>query len=121
MKNLLNPRFEVIANYPKSIYKIGEIIDNGYEFIYCDTDGLKYTDFPHLFKKLNWWENREEKEMPKYLKCDQFKEVYEIEYWDMKYLTGKIKGENAGCNLLQNVSGYLLATKKEYENYVANL
>ena len=129
MKELEKPRFKVIADYPRSIFKIDEIIDNGYEFIFGDADGLKYSDFPHLFKKLNWWENRTEKEMPKYLKhrLDLVTEnwTYDIiESWDMKTLVGWLNEEERKCCSLRSWNpeyGYFPATKEDYENYIANL
>ena len=128
VEKLLKPRFKVIANYPKSFYKIGEIIDTGYELIYCDTHGAKFTDYPHLFKKLNWWERREEGDMPKYLKhqMDITTENWNydiIESWDMKNLVGWLnEKERTCCSLLSwnPKYGYFPATKEEYENYIAN-
>ncbi|WP_319502548.1 hypothetical protein [uncultured Draconibacterium sp.] len=97
-EQLLKPRFEVIADYPKSIFKVGEIL-NG-ELIYCDTNGPKYSDYPHLFKKLNWWENRKESEMPKKITSPDFDDVYEIVKWDMDMMFGftDIK-KRQGCDL----------------------
>ena len=117
-KELIKPRFEVIADYPKSIFKIGEIIENGNEFSY-------YTDYPHLFKKLNWWENRKENEMPSYLKhrldiTSQNWTYDKIESWDMKILVGWVnEKERTGCSLLAWAPeyGYFPAKKEDYENY----
>ena len=129
MKELEKPRFKVIADYPRSIFKIDEIIDNGYEFIFGDADGLKYSDFPHLFKKLNWWENRTEKEMPEYLKyrlnLDNENWIYhKIVKWNMEILNGILdirKREGCDLRIWSSEHGYFPATKEEYDSYIANL
>lgn len=62
-EELLKPRYKVIADYPfNKIAPVGEIISG---------DKLPMWDvreFPHLFKKLEWWEERKESEMPEYVK-----------------------------------------------------
>lgn len=50
-------RFKVIAEYPSCDYEVGEIL-------HCKDDQVNliafYTKYPHLFKRLMWWEDREE-------------------------------------------------------------
>lgn len=109
-EQLLRPRFEVIADYPKSMYKLGEIIDHGSDEIYIGLD-TKYTDYPKIFRKLNWWEKRKKEEMPKRLISLSQKdeegfsiekqEVYEIIDWDMRAMNGIIDNEKRQiCSLL---------------------
>lgn len=61
VEELLKPRYKVIADYPKSIYKIGDILRVGghsEDLLYCDHSGPRMRDYPHLFRKLEWWEER---------------------------------------------------------------
>jgi len=70
-EELLKPRYKVIADYPKSLYHVGDILNAGWrseDLIYCDHDGPRWRDYPHLFKKLEWWEDRKIEDMPEYLK-----------------------------------------------------
>lgn len=115
-QELLNPRFEVIEKYPHSQYKVGDILElkeittskifhNDDEFLvgnYFKQDELE--SFPHLFRKLNWWEHRKKEDMPKKLICKAIKddnEVMEILDWDMNNLFGWTDVENRkGCGLL---------------------
>ena len=85
---LLKPRFKVIADYPKSVFKVGETLHG--DLIYCDTNGPKYSDYPHLFRKLNWWEERKKEDMPKKLisRLNKDSEVFEILSWDMNRMLG---------------------------------
>lgn len=56
-EELLIPRYKVIGDYPGSIFKMGQIISiglNGGENIYCDPQGPKYSDYPNLFKVIDW-------------------------------------------------------------------
>lgn len=60
-EELMRPRYKVIASYPKTIFKPDEIISihgmHG-DIIFCDSTGPRYSDYPHLFKKLAWHEYR---------------------------------------------------------------
>ena len=69
-EQLLQPRFEVIADYPDSRYKVGEILDRDWGWNGDDVDGFnnKISDYPHLFRKLQWWEKRKVEDMPMYVK-----------------------------------------------------
>ena len=66
-EELLQPRFKVIADFPGSNFGIGEILDEKWvgEFF----NELQY--FPHLFRKLEWFEDREIENLPKYLKFNE--------------------------------------------------
>ncbi len=71
---LLQPRYKCIADYPGSHFEIGDILiqDKNHKNNYWIEDNL-YTErypnnYPHLFKKLEWWEDKEEIKMPRYLK-----------------------------------------------------
>jgi len=125
MENLLSPRFKVIADYPKSIYNIGEIIDNGYDSLFCDEKSKKFSDYPNLFKKLNWWEKRNSAEMPKYLKQKVEPDIDIFHYekiirWEMDNIIGVISDKDRTCcdlDLWKTTNQYLPATKEEYESY----
>ena len=77
-QELLKPRYEVIADYPKSHFQIGDLIKMkeiypysgySYELQGGDIAAPEYFDqYPHLFKPLSWWQHRELKDMPEYVK-----------------------------------------------------
>jgi len=79
IEDLLKPRYKVIADYPNSPYEIGDLLTNNGSFLITithfwdewgelqkqknfheESDVLKY---PHLFKKLKWWEERTPEEI----------------------------------------------------------
>ena len=62
-EELLTPRYIVIADYPKSKDKIGAI----YRAL-TEMNVSFYNTYPAIFKRLEWWEHREEKDMPECLK-----------------------------------------------------
>jgi len=78
-EQLLKPRYEVIADYPFNPYKIGDIIEtigDTMAVVYVKiihtkylTDSRNLDSYPHLFRKLNWWEKRKAEDMPKRLIC----------------------------------------------------
>lgn len=69
-EELMTPRFKVIGDYPNSLFKIDEIL-TGDERIYCDENSKRYSDFPNIFKPLEWWEERNIEDLPKYLKFNE--------------------------------------------------
>jgi hypothetical protein len=110
-KELLMPRFEIIADFPNNHYgEVGTILDRDWAK-YPDDDETKkpiwmISDFPHLFRRINWWENRTAEQMPKrvmsLIKNDNGEfDTYNIEEWDMDILVGWIdKKERSCCSLL---------------------
>ena len=107
-EELLQPRYRVIADYPKSFYKTGEIIKvckiNG-DLIYCDDNGTRYSDYPHLFERLEWWEERSKAEMPFYIKSQDEGNVIPID-WGIVKRVGNLYFDES-----------LPATEEEYINY----
>jgi len=65
-EELMTPRFKVIGDYPNSLFKIDEVLI-GDERIFCDENSKRYSDFPNIFKLLEWWEERNLEDLPKYL------------------------------------------------------
>lgn len=69
---LLNPRYKVIADYPGNELKVGIVLtltdgmwcDDEYEFTSPES---YFKQYPHLYKPMAWWEEREVDEMPEYL------------------------------------------------------
>jgi hypothetical protein len=107
-KELLKPRFELIADFPDNHYgEVGTILDRNWSKYPNDDETQKpiwsISDFPHLFRKMNWWEKRTADEMPKRVMSilDDKKETFDIQEWDMEILVGWIdKKERSCCSLL---------------------
>jgi hypothetical protein len=76
---LLKPRWKVIAEWPgMEIFSVGDITD--LHVVHVGSLGYRPDGFPHLFKKLEWWEERKPKEMPEYIvkACNLFPELVEV-------------------------------------------
>ena len=113
-KQLMQPRFEVIETYPKSKFKKGDILEripNATNDWYNADKSLINADilleeieqYPHLFRKMNWWEKRTTDQMPKKVMSilDDKGDTFEIQEWDMEILVGWIdKKERSCCSLL---------------------
>lgn len=102
-KDLLFPRFEVIADYPSNQHSKGTVLecpDYNQEFTkkYWVANHERY---PHLFRKMNWWEKRTEEEMPTKMKLlsNHKKTIYEIKSWNMKTLIGTMHN-GAICSIM---------------------
>ena len=113
-KELMTPRFEVVEPYPKSKFAKGNILEripNATNDWYNADKSLINADilleeieqYPHLFRKLNWWEKRRIEDMPKRLICKAIPndtKIMEIQEWDMELLVGWLnKKEGTCCSL----------------------
>jgi len=80
VEELLLPRFKVIASYPDSKTAVGEIFTlkfrphngNVYGIEISGTAGIwdeaYFERYPHIFRKLEWHEERADEDMPQYVK-----------------------------------------------------
>lgn len=72
VEQLTRPRYKVIADYPGSSDKIGKI----YTFNSADNPFLSssesfvdyFAQYPAIFQKLQWWEERDVEALPEYVK-----------------------------------------------------
>lgn len=70
----MKKRFKVIIRYPYSIYSVGDIIESPESkmsdvILLGDEWGdACLSDFPEIFKELEWWEDIKEEQKPKYIK-----------------------------------------------------
>src|SRR5678815_6192710 len=69
-EELLKPRYKVIADMPLLRFKIGDI-HNAHFIpinIWDKETYVRLDIYPHLFRKLEWWEERQPEEVPAYIK-----------------------------------------------------
>lgn len=129
VEELLKPRYKVIADYPGCTFSIGEICEPlSKDALYysnkvsCEARNKMMSKYPHIFKPLAWYEERDVKDMPLYLK-DNFGEVFKVSkysdilpvfYTDAIETKGKWKGSPTPFNLKATVP----ATEQEYLTYI---
>jgi len=99
VEELLMPRYKVIADYPSSPYYVGEIKDR-----LGDNVAAHFAKYPHLFRKLNWWEERKVEDMPEYVKYHN---------GSISLLTKDMI--DAGGIVLED---YLPTTEQQYNDYI---
>ena len=86
-EELLKPRFKVIAPYPDSPFKVGDILRLHPRSFKNPTSTQRWTTkpelpefdapiilghvdrFPALFQPLQWWEERAVEDLPEYVEC----------------------------------------------------
>ena len=141
-EQLLAPRYKVIADYPGCPFNVGNILyhdieqEERYWYSMTANDNRIYvTDinlYPHLFKKLEWWEERKQNDFPEYVKpleptdgfIKQFGDVIlkvrlnTIGIWD----NGRASffAENLFQAARLDFADYLPATELEYSQYQAS-
>ena len=104
VEELLKPRYKVIAEYTSMAkWKIGDIIipivGNFANPIEVEQMLSKY---PHLFRKLEWWEDRKPEEMPSFLKDIGDGQIYKVSKYEDKRMVTIIA--NKGYNDLRYTS-----------------
>lgn len=122
IQELLKPRYKVIVDYPSlgSYAKIGDVLHG--EYVFTGKKNYPMEDYPSIFQKLPWWAEREESELPKYVKLIHLKlitdkvypEFMEVDEW-RKYETrvSAVIGEYLlGAEYIQP------ATEQEYNDYM---
>jgi hypothetical protein len=99
-EELMKPRYKVIADYPRSDYKIGEIINCAEE------DAKHFGTWPHLFSRLEWWQNRTIEELSgvKYVRVMKYRG-----YWREGDVV-KVTGFDGGSLARSVPTGYYLDT-----------
>lgn len=122
IEDLLKPRYKVIADYPRSRDWIGKVIIVG---AIGEETQLPYYKYPHLYKALEWWEEREEKDMPEYVVADSFVHnktgVFKIKEWKVR--KGRIDCgicDDGSIMLIPSFSKttFLPATQQEYTDFL---
>jgi hypothetical protein len=115
-EELLKPRFKVIADYPESIFKIGDI--KNADMILNGTTGnpIYLRSYPHLFKELKWYEHQRLENMPLYIK-GMYKAIFKVDRYE-----GSAEG---WWTPIVNDKRWVLdptmlpATEEEYNNYTS--
>lgn len=132
--DLLAPRYKVIADWPSlDEIVIGDIIE-GDIFESESLFNTPMNDYPHLFKKLEWWQERKPEEMPEYIKFTDdyigFKrgQVYATcENWtddiddscDIYFMKDKLSKEEYGNHIAIPGGDWIQpATEEEFLNYL---
>ena len=97
-KELLKPRFEVIADYPYSANQVGEQLQRITDHLFVvsrhgDNSSLYTIEalhvYPHLFRQLNWWEYRKIEDMPNKL-TNKNGTIYRVFEWDMQNMAAYV-------------------------------
>lgn len=116
IEKLLSPRYKVIVDYPNSIYKVGEVVQqSGKEFFNTDF----FDKYPQ-FQKLEWWQERKREEMPEYVKFAHSNTVLKVDAHGFGiYMESMVKNDNY---FIADEAGhyyalFLPSTKEEYEAF----
>jgi hypothetical protein len=140
---LLKPRYKVIADYPKCPFEIGQVLiqdmstvgevfalwsEVGERFISNWIDKDVICKYPHLFQKLEWWQERKIDEMPEYIETGgavrKFKQLHKdwgIQLYDYP---GEIEYEdgvhNDNAYEIFSIEDCLPATLSQYTTFIKN-
>jgi hypothetical protein len=135
---LLMPRYKVVAPDTSGRWKVGDI----YTFVrevgqsqdeYKNQDGKEiifnfFSVFPHLFRRMEWHEERELSDMPEYIKQSKGNGVYRCKWLvinnticaHIKDLDPVTRGAGWSEKPIYSMSDFLPATPEEYQDYINN-
>ena|ERR1700741_1362622 len=74
-EELLEPRYKVMIDYPLSNFKVGDVIEP------WEVTGWHPKEFPNVFRKMWWTEERKKEDMPKYLRIEPIGFVHTALDW----------------------------------------
>jgi hypothetical protein len=142
-EDLMKPRYKVIADYPGNIMPVGSIFWDDIESVEIITPtgsrsvqgSYPYRDkhkYPHLFKPLQWWEERKPEEMPEYVKITErpmltkeFVEIGAVVKILKHFSTSDNQFNSRGCQVFgddyMSYSKCVPATEAEYNAYLKTL
>lgn len=130
-EELLQPRWKVIADFPKSSYNIGQILipffikDEGLQKWYIQDDydysWIRIEDYPAIFKKLEWWEERDVQDLPQYIKFNDSGDIYKvIEYNEYFFIIEINKNRTSSHWPLSYLRIVTPVTEEEYKEQFKN-
>lgn len=122
-EQLLKKRYKVIADWPKNDdCNVGDILELSAEYggeqlyRFGEAQSLwsvsDFKQYPHLFKELQWWEDRKPEDMPGYVTWSHGHSSFgKIEKASYVFGDGtpRVNGLNIDC--------FLPATESDWENY----
>lgn len=120
-EQLMQPRYKVIADFPHSSMWVGMI------FIPEKKEIKFYDKYPHLFKRLEWWEDRKIEDMPAYLKFDDERLSITSYGNDVEPEIHKVKNHwykicssfmSEWRNVDYSYRAFMPATEQEYNTYI---
>lgn len=117
INELLKPRFILIKSYPGNLHEIGTIIHNLGRGNLNKGKALEtsFDNYPHLFKKLEWWEHRKLEEMPEYVKKND--DVLLVNKYDFDSNTVYVE-VNYPFSLRSFLNKSMPSTLEEYTTYI---
>ena len=125
-EELMKPRYKVIAIDTTETFQVGEILNHPeewHDYLWVGPSGkiIFYPEkYPHLFKKLEWWEERKPEEMPEYVKG--YDRVYKMINWTHNTCGEYFdEVEQAPNRVMFEMKKLEPATADEYEAYLQTL
>ncbi len=124
-EELLKPRVRCTGNdkyhFPGSIFSVGDILTiESWDSVSIGTkrfylpDYFKFNidNYPHLFQKIEWWEDRKPEDMPDYVKTKAGNSVRMVESFNpatnqIVFVGGRIR----------NIRHWMPATELEYKQF----
>lgn len=117
VEELLQSRIKVIESYPNSPYKVGQVIPvESCEF---------FSSYPHLFKKMEWYEDIAGEDLPLYVKITDTGYCFKVKQWAKRFSNWLAKEylKDFGISIHRLMPITLEEYKqfKKYKKYVGNI
>lgn len=116
-EELLKPRWKVIANFPYTYYKVGEIIGDTFRLTCEDYIKHNCSEYPAIFQKLEWYEEKQLEQLPLYIRKTSTGDIYKVIDWFKPSTFVCISLNEDGNRYYQLARWFEPATKQEYEEW----
>lgn len=121
VEELLRPRYKVIAPWPqmREHLNIGDILQGERGYLTMESKET-FADYPHLLRPLPWHEEREESQMPEYLKVingafrDDHGKIGKVRFYKRISVCIEFPDKNQS---FRSIKDTIPTTKEEYEQY----
>lgn len=122
-EQLLIPRYKVIADYPGNGLEVGTIMTPAPDWkdFTIKFWSESYSKFPHLFKLLPWWCDRNAEDMPDYLRINYGNGpvLCKVNQWMHKIGEQMVfEYYKNGLPLRETTQGTEPITEEEYNEYI---
>lgn len=120
VSELMKPRYKCIASYPFSPVRIDQIM-TGETFNLSGQEKVHMVDYPAIFQRLDWWEDRKESEMPEYIRMTDENMVIKVDCFVWGIGFNFYYGNSAGYGKRAFNEYTIPATLSEYNQYLSQI
>lgn len=120
-EELLKPRYKLISDFPGNWNKVGDVLEA--DTLYMDGETFTMGDYPAIFDRLEWWEERKKEELPQYVLLGDI--VWNISEWSTNWVVPHADPDDSDGKYFSVLWHFrkkeaIPATEQEYNDYITS-